>query len=327
MRVVRADPPQADMHALFVEAHLSRARYREVWANASSPPLEVMSLRLRLAQSSKPDYVWHAWEGGQVIGSGRLSIFPGVTNAAAVSIYVLPRYRCAGVGMALFNRVLACAKALHLETLELTTFSCIPAGTPFVARLAANAVQCVSVLELSIAPSSIPDDDAASMHESGLRIVVTAGASPVGDLPSIVEFREMVRRSYGRPLRHVDPRHSLQRERRRELLLQQSGIERWTILAFAGSNGMAGYSEYEWDPYEPRVLRHVALSVAEAYRGRDVEYQLMHSRTRIIAARPSISVVRVTHRCRHDPARVSGGGRYAPAGHHRTRWRLRASHA
>lgn len=216
---------------------------------------------------------FYAWLGYEVVGEAFIVVGLHEENAHMLwgEVDVLASHRREGIGKALFKRVVDAAEAEGRRLIMAATDSTIPAGEAFARRVGATVglVEVTSELRLSNLDHVRLESwvDAAPVNE--YRLLTWRGPVPEEHLEAMARLEEVMNSAPRGDLDYEDERVSPEDIRDSEAFAAARGVERWIIVAQHKESGeLAGYTEVDWSPENPRLLTQNGTGVEPKHRRR-----------------------------------------------------------
>lgn len=217
--------------------------------------------------------IFHAWHGDAIVGEAFVVVGLDEENDHLLSadLQVLEGHRRIGIGRALLRRVLQVAELENRRLILGTTDSAIPAGAEFAGRVGASVglVEETSQLYLRDIDDARISSWLSAVSINDFRLLEWLGPYPETYLSEMAALQEVMNTAPIGDLDYEDERVTPQAIRESEAYQAARGVERWTLVAQHNeSKDLAGYTEVDWHPDNPKLLLQGDTVVDPRYRQR-----------------------------------------------------------
>ena len=315
----------ADVAALVA---LSRQRYLEQWVTTEAPGDDLIEQRIRHGLGVPGRMLWAVFTPAQ----GTAVVYTGMNQAGGTrttaSVYVLPEFRCLGIGTALLEVISQRLRGTECTSVETETTTREPAGQAFADRLSGTPLTeaCVQQLMVTDVDMSALGSWLKSEHELGFQLRTSQGRYDESDLRSIAPLKTAVRAQFGRIVMDQRPEQMIDQLLQEERHLDTRREERWAVCARATPAGaVVGYNEAMLGAELPALLEETETSVAESMRGRGLG-RLLKARLLkdVLDSRPAIRQIRTTNLTRATGMLKTNQLMGYRVNHYYTRWEIPA---
>src|SRR5437763_8446113 len=284
--------------------------------------VEIAQFRQELAVEERPEdpptplYVIEQWlrarapgqwraifvgrdSGGELAGYGVAARNLKDTQNARIrwsEIAVKPRHRRAGLGRALFARVLGSFEGQGDEiTVISETKDRMPSGEAFATAIGAKPGLPMKLNQLDLRSG----DRRKVAHwalatPKGHRLERIDGTVPEQFVKAYIEASEGINDMPRGDIAFNDWKLTEAQIRQRESFFKQAGLTWWLLLAIDEQTGAGvGFTEVEFNPSDPHAIQQEGTAVVAAHRGRSIGLWLKAVMLgRILADRPDSRFIR-----------------------------------
>lgn len=268
------DPLELQPAQLREAAVLYQALQRERTPEDPLTPVEAIERRLRAVVPGQ----WRAFFGARDAGGGLIGYAvvnrslnePENAHLRWTELVVLAKHRRRGVGRALLRSLVdAVADQGDDVVLMAQTMDRVPSGSEFARAIGAEPGLDMKTNQLDLSKIDRAKTlEWAAISPHGYRLERIDGTVPAELVAPYIQASNGMNDAPRGDLRMADWKLTEEQIRERESWFQQTGVERWLLVAVDESSGEgAGFTEVTYDPKIPHVIWQQGTAVIDAHRG------------------------------------------------------------